>query len=93
MEINTRFSLNITSLPFYSSLDVQNPTPRNPFILQMNGNGIKKGQRVKVNQLSTQGDVKVAAKLFSKWFATPVRANEQVYTSKIYDIYEQEIQI
>ncbi|XP_044051331.1 uncharacterized protein zgc:158260 isoform X2 [Siniperca chuatsi] len=59
------------------STDVQNPTPRNPYVLQMNGNGIKKGRTVKVNQLSTNEDMKVASKLFSKWFASPVRARRR----------------
>ncbi|XP_051278781.1 uncharacterized protein zgc:158260 isoform X2 [Dicentrarchus labrax] len=49
----------------------QTPTPRNPYILQMNANGIKKGQTIKVNQLSAHKDMKEAAKLFSKWFASP----------------------
>ncbi|XP_070821186.1 protein FAM47B [Chaetodon trifascialis] len=53
------------------SPSVQSPNPRNPFILQMNGNGIKKGRMVKVHQLSAHEDRKAAAKLFSKWFASP----------------------
>ncbi|XP_023261847.1 putative protein FAM47D [Seriola lalandi dorsalis] len=53
------------------SSDVQSPSPGNPYILQMNGNGIKKGQKVKVNQLSNHEDMKVATKLFSRWFVSP----------------------
>ncbi|XP_018522660.1 uncharacterized protein zgc:158260 [Lates calcarifer] len=51
--------------------DVQNPSPRNPYILQMNGNGIKKCLKVKANQLSNREDTKTAAKLFSRWFVSP----------------------
>ncbi|KAE8291966.1 hypothetical protein D5F01_LYC09329 [Larimichthys crocea] len=50
---------------------VQSSTPRNPYILQMNGNGIKKGQTSKVNPQSTHKNMKVVTKLFSKWFAFP----------------------
>ncbi|XP_029294972.1 protein FAM47E isoform X2 [Cottoperca gobio] len=51
--------------------DYQNQSPRNPYILQMNGNGNEKGRTVKVNKLCTHKDKKVAAKLFSRWFASP----------------------
>ncbi|GAA6218688.1 protein FAM47E-like [Lates japonicus] len=53
------------------STDVQNPSPRNPYILQMNRNGIKKCQKVKANQLSNREDTKAATKLFSRWFVSP----------------------
>ncbi|XP_078026705.1 protein FAM47E isoform X1 [Epinephelus lanceolatus] len=53
------------------SSDVQNPSPRNPYVLHMNKNGTKKGRTVKVNKLSTHEDMKSAAKLFSRWFASP----------------------
>ncbi|XP_069379558.1 protein FAM47E [Paralichthys olivaceus] len=45
--------------------DVQNQGPRNP-TLQMNGKGLKKGQKVPVNQLNNHKDIKTATKLFRK---------------------------
>ncbi|XP_071339702.1 protein FAM47E isoform X2 [Trachinotus anak] len=51
--------------------DVQNPSPGNPYILQMHGNGLKKGQKIKANQLSKHDDMKTATKVFSKWFVFP----------------------
>lgn len=73
---------HVTFQYLYSSLKVQDPTPRNPYILQMNANGMKKDQKVKVNQPRSNDDMKVAAKLFSKWFASPVRGRKQVWDIK-----------
>lgn len=42
----------------------------------MKGNGIKKGRTVAINQLCVNKDMASAAKLFTKWFAAPVRAKE-----------------
>lgn len=70
-------TLCITSEFFYRSHKVQSPTSRNPYVLQMKGNGIKKGQTVAINQLCANKDVTSAAKLFTKWFARPVRAKER----------------
>ncbi|XP_036954418.1 protein FAM47E isoform X2 [Acanthopagrus latus] len=50
---------------------VQSPTPRNPYVLQMKGNGIKNGRTVAVNQLCANQDMTSAARLFTKWFASP----------------------
>uniref|UniRef100_A0A8C9XYU6 Uncharacterized protein n=1 Tax=Sander lucioperca TaxID=283035 RepID=A0A8C9XYU6_SANLU len=52
-----------------TSTNGQNPSPRNPYIVKMNGNCIKNGQQV--NQLSTHKDMKVAAKPFNRQFASP----------------------
>ncbi|XP_042344528.1 uncharacterized protein zgc:158260, partial [Plectropomus leopardus] len=52
------------------SPDVQNPSPRNSYNLQMNETGIKQGRTSKVNQLSNN-DMKSAAKLFSRCYASP----------------------
>lgn len=64
--------LHITSQSFDSSTDVQNPSIKNLYVLQMNGNRTKKGWTVNVDQLSSHED-----KLFSNWFASRVRAAEQ----------------
>lgn len=57
----------------HSCPDVQNPSPTNPYILQMNGNVIKKSQMI--NQLSAHKGKKVAARFFSKRFVSPVRTS------------------
>uniref|UniRef100_A0A3Q1FZ65 Uncharacterized LOC110949426 n=1 Tax=Acanthochromis polyacanthus TaxID=80966 RepID=A0A3Q1FZ65_9TELE len=49
------------------STDVQHPSNRNPHILQMNVNNIKKGQGVTLDPLSTHEDAKTAARRFRKW--------------------------
>ena len=67
--------LHITSQLFYSSTNGQNPSPRNPYIVKINGNCIKKGQQV--NQLSTHEDMNVAAKPFSRQFASPVSLRKE----------------
>ncbi|KAL3062555.1 hypothetical protein OYC64_002377 [Pagothenia borchgrevinki] len=53
------------------SPDVQHESHRNPYILQMNGNGSKKGRTGKLYQLSKHKDMKSAATIFSRWFASP----------------------
>ncbi|KAM7391239.1 hypothetical protein PAMP_021939 [Pampus punctatissimus] len=52
------------------STDVHNPSSTNPYVLKMSGNGSKKGRTIKVNHLSSNHNIQVAAKLFSKWFAS-----------------------
>ncbi|KAK2901808.1 hypothetical protein Q8A73_011554 [Channa argus] len=55
-------------------------SPRNHYILQINGIGTRKGQMVNVNQPSTNEDMKLAAKLFTKWFASP---NKEISVAKL----------
>ncbi|XP_035812165.1 uncharacterized protein zgc:158260 [Amphiprion ocellaris] len=49
------------------STDVQNPSIRNPHILQMNVNNMKKDRAVTLDPLSTHEDAKTAARCFRKW--------------------------
>ncbi|XP_053277300.1 uncharacterized protein zgc:158260 [Pleuronectes platessa] len=44
--------------------DVPNQGPRNPYTLPMNGKGIEKGQKVKVNQLNNHKGMRAATKPF-----------------------------
>ena len=49
----------------YSNPDVLTQGPRNPYTRQMNGKGIGKGQKVKVNQLNNHKGTRAATKPFS----------------------------
>ncbi|XP_030594030.1 protein FAM47E [Archocentrus centrarchus] len=46
--------------------DVQNPAPRNPYVIQANVKGIERDRAVSVKQPSTIKDIKVAARGFRK---------------------------